>query len=556
MNWFKKKIIFFTISCLFFIAACSPLKSKRSTSPLLSNNSTSYNEKPSTVTKRIILENEESEAQPLEKEVTISPQEIEKIEKTKKVNSSPISKKRTQPNKTYPFHFVLQIKETKYTKKYFDYYARLNRRTFERWLRRAEPYLPYILKIFRKEGIPDDLAFLPFAESGFNPFAYSRAGAVGIWQFMAATARKYGLIVNWWIDERRDPYKSTVAAAKYLKSLYGIFQDWYLVLAAYNSGEGKILRAIRKSKKDSFFDIAKTRYLHRETRLYVPKFMAILKIVENLDALGFQPLKLKEEDIPHRIYVKGGVDLSRFASLLGLSWKKFKHLNPQFKRYVTPPDIVSVIYLPPSLSSKAHRILALKKIRPYGGLIRYRIRKGDSWWRISRRVRVPIYILKKINRTHSNFLTPGRFILIPKTPSNVYLASWSHSFKRTYPRVFKDREWIKKRGNYIVKRGDTLWKISREFNVPISTLRKANGLRRSAILRVGMKLYIPRADNTTLNTARRALRHILYKVKKGDNLWNIARKFGVTTGQLISWNNLKKDSRIYPGDKIKIFLQD
>ncbi len=549
MDWLKKGIIFIIISFL-FISSCSSIKSKNSVSSLLSNNNTSYNEKTPPP------QNTKSKVQSIEKKVNISSTETETTKKSNHLLTQSNSKNIYKSNQGYSFHFALQIKETRYTKKYFDYYARLNRRTFERWLKRAEPYLPYILTIFRKEGIPDDLAFLPFAESGFNPFAYSKAGAVGIWQFMAPTARKYGLVVNWWLDERRDPYKSTVAAARYLKSLYGIFQDWYLVLAAYNSGEGKILKAIKRSKKDSFFDIAKTRYLHRETRLYVPKFMAILKIVENLDALGFPPLKLKKSNLPHRIYVKGGVDLYRFASLLGVRWKEFKHLNPQFKRYVTPPDLVSVIYLPPALSSKAHRILALKKVRPYGGLIRYRIRKGDSWWRISRRVRVPIYILKKINRTHCNLLTPGKYILIPKTPLNIYLASSSNSFRRVDPKKFTDREWIKKRGNYVVRKGDTLWKLSREFKVPINTLRRANGLRKFSILQVGMKLYIPKTDNKSLTTARRALRHILYKVKKGDNLWNIARKFGVTTRQIISWNNLKKNSPIYPGDKIKIFLQD
>ncbi len=549
MVGFRKGSILVISLCLIY--SCSSLTKKYCTPrSLLSKNSTCYNkktqgEKPSLLSKTI-----SSPASGPQEAAPPKSRPEKKIAKIKK--STPlkhISHKVSLERKRSPFNFVLKIKETPYTKRYFEYYSKLNRRTFQRWLRRAQPYLPYIIQTFRREGIPDDLAFLPFAESGFNPFAYSRAGAVGIWQFMAATARKYGLTVNWWVDERRDPYKSTVAAAKYLKSLYDIFQDWYLVLAAYNSGEGKILKAIHKSKKDSFFDIAKTRYLHRETRLYVPKFMAILKIIQNLGSLGFEPLTLNNTRIPKRVFVKGGVDLYKFASLLGLRWHQFKKLNPQFKRYVTPPDVISVIYVPSSLLSRAHEILRHKKIRPYGGLIRYRIKKGDSWWRISRRFRVPIYILKKINRTRSNFLTPNRYILIPKSPTTIYLASNRVKFK-------KDKQWIKSRGNYIVKQGDSLWKISRKFKIPMSTLLQANGLTRHSILKVGMRLYIPKTDTGGLNIARRALRHILYKVKKGDNLWNIARKFGVTTRQLISWNNLKKNSRIYPGDKIKIFIQD
>lgn len=149
-------------------------------------------------------------------------------------------------------------------------------------VKKGRAYLPYILSVFRRYNIPDDLIFLPFAESGFNPRAYSRAGAAGIWQFMPATARKYGLTVNWWIDERLDPFRSTIAAAKYLSDLYKMFGDWYLALAAYNAGEGKISKALRKSKMNNFFHIAKPRYLRRETRMYVPKFMAILKIIRNL----------------------------------------------------------------------------------------------------------------------------------------------------------------------------------------------------------------------------------------------------------------------------------
>jgi len=504
--------------------------------------------------KQGLRENEDS-PEPLEKEVTISPKEIERLEKTqRKVNeSSFISKEKSvvsNNSKTKYFNFVLKIKETKYTKKYYIYYSDIKRKTFAKWLKRAELYLPYILKIFRQYNIPDDLAFLPFGESGFNPRAYSRAGAAGIWQFMPATARKYGLTVNWWIDERLDPFRSTIAAAKYLSDLYKMFGDWYLALAAYNAGEGKISKALKRSKKDNFFHIAKPRYLRLETRMYVPKFMAILKIVKNLDKLGFEPLCVDNKNLPARVFVKEGTDLYTFARKLGVSWKKFRKWNPHFRRYVTPPGVVSIIYVPKSLEARAKNLIRTKIIRPYGGLYRYKIKRGDSWWRISRRFGVPIKILKRINRTNRNLLRPGRSILIPKS-KRFYLA-----FKKTNKiSLTKGRRWTNRRGNYVVKPGDTLWDIAKRFKVSLKTILVANRLNKRSIIRPGMKLYIPITDYKSLKSAQRALKQILYRVKKGDNLWGIARKFGVTTNQLLTWNNLKKNSRIYPGDKIKIFIE-
>lgn len=493
----------------------------------------------------------------LEKEVTISPQEIEHLEKTqKKLNKfTSCSKQKgvlSNGSKKEYFNFVLKIKDTKYTKKYYIYYTSIERKTFQRWLKRSELYLPYILKIFRKYNIPDDLAFLPFGESGFNPRAYSRAGAAGIWQFMPATARKYGLTVNWWIDERLDPFRSTIAAAKYLSDLYKIFGDWYLALAAYNAGEGKISKALKRTKKDNFFHIAKRGYLRQETRMYVPKFMAILKILRNLEKLGFEPLEVNDQKLPARIFVREGTDLYTFAKKLGVSWKKFRKWNPHFRRYVTPPSVVSIIYVPRSLEAKAKDLIKTKAIRPFGGLYRYKIKKGDSWWRISRRFGVPIKILKRINRTNKNLLRPGRSILIPKS-KQFYLAF--KKTKRNHKYLSKQRSWENKRKNYEVQPGDTLWDIARRFNVPLNTILIVNRLHKKSIIKPGMKLYIPRTDYKSLKKAQRALKQILYQVKKGDNLWGIAKRFGVTTNQLLTWNNLKKNSKIYPGDKIKIFIE-
>lgn len=444
-------------------------------------------------------------------------------------------------------NFELDLYETKELKLYFKYYTHSKRKIFKRWLERANQYLPFIRKVFQEQGLPEDLIFLPFAESGFNPWAYSRAGAAGLWQFMPYTAKKYGLRVDWWIDERRDPYKSTYAAAKMLKELYAEFKDWYLALAAYNAGPGKIRKALRKSKQDSFFDISKNRkYLRLETRHYVPKFLAILKIVRNLEELGFKPFNWEEQDTFKQVKLTPSTDLLALANYLGWSWNEFRKYNPFLRRMVSPPDEEVVIYVPQDKIKLAYEFLEQEKKR-YAGFIRYKVKYGDSWWSIARRYGVPISVLKRINGHKSNIIRPKTIVLIPRNgrePSN-YLASV--------------RKRAVKRANYQVKPGDTLWDISRRFKVSVKTLKIANGLT-SSKLSVGQKLYIPDLGSKKSLEARKeaeSFHHkqlVRYQVRRGDNLWNIAKRFGVNWQELAAWNNLKPNSILRPGDTLKVYV--
>ncbi|WP_462323951.1 LysM peptidoglycan-binding domain-containing protein [Desulfoplanes sp.] len=462
--------------------------------------------------------------------------------------STPLTPQEETALKTEPnIHFDLDLRDTKDVQLYFRYYTRKHRKTFARWLKRAEPYLPYLRDEFKKQGLPQDLIFLPFAESGFNPWAYSWAGAAGMWQFMPATGRRFGLQVGWWLDERRNPFMATEAAIGYLKRLYKDFNDWYLALAAYNAGEGTIGRALRRTGCDNFFDLAKTRrYLKRETRHYVPKFIAILKIVQNLEELGFEPINWDATTGTELVRVKGGTDLLALASHAGLSWKGFRRMNPAFRRQVSPPGKTCDVYLPPSKITLAKQYLDSPKARPYAGYKHYRVRRGDSWWRISRRYGVPIAVLKKVNGYHKNLLRPGQRLMIPGKGSSTQALS-------------NTRVLAKKRANYRVKKGDTIWDIARRFGTSSKTLLRANGMRSGRGLQIGQKLYIPDGSGTAAKLARKKAakefrRLVRYHVRKGDNLWRIARRFGVTTKDLFAWNNLNRRSILRPGDRIKIYV--
>ncbi len=453
-------------------------------------------------------------------------------------------------NSETDIHFDLDLKDTKEVQRYFQFFTHERRDLFVRWLKRAEPYLPYLRDEFKKQGLPQDLIFLPFAESGFNPWAYSRAGAAGMWQFMPFTGRRYGLQVDWWLDERRNPFLATQAAIGYLKKLHGDFNDWYLALAAYNAGEGKISRALRKTGYDNFFDLAKTRrYLKRETRNYVPKFIAILKIVRNLEELGFEPINWDAEFPHERLTVKGGTDLLALATHTGLPWKEFRKLNPAFRRQVSPPGKTCEVYLPLTKIVLAKEYLASPDSRPYAGYKHYRVRKGDSWWRISRRSGVPIRVLKRVNGLRRNLLRPGQRLMIPGKGDRIITAS----------ALSNVQVLAKKRANYTVRKGDTIWELAKRFGTSSRTILRANGLRSGRRLRIGQKLYIPDASKTSTHLARnnadREFRQLVrYHVRKGDNLWVIARKFGVTTRELYAWNNLNKRSILRPGDRIKVYI--
>ena len=466
-------------------------------------------------------------------------------------DSIPLTPQEETALQTEPaIHFDLDLRDTKDVQLYFRYYTRTHRKTFARWLKRAEPFLPYLRDEFKKQGLPQDLIFLPFAESGFNPWAYSWAGAAGMWQFMPSTGKMYGLQVDWWMDERRNPYLATQAAIGYLAKLHGDFDDWYLALAAYNAGEGKIGRALRKSGCDNFFDLAKSRkYLKLETRHYVPKFLAILKIVRNLEELGFEPINWDADSGAVSLPVKGGTDLLAMASSSGISWKEFRKLNPAFRRQVSPPGKTCEVYLPAEKLTLARKYLQSPRSRPYAGYKNYRVRGGDSWWRISRRSGVPIAVLKKVNGSTKNLLKPGQRLMIPGRGTTVAGA----------PSLASTRVLAKKRANYTVRKGDTLWNIARHFGTSQKTLLRANGLRSGRYLKIGQKLYIPDGSGKATrvareNAARDFQKLVRYHVRKGDNLWNIARKFGVTTQQLYSWNKLTRRSILRPGDRIKVYV--
>ncbi len=301
--------------------------------------------------------------------------------------------------------------------KYVKIYTTGSKKHLEKILSRAYKYFYMMKKSFRDEGLPEELVYLPIIESGFNLSAYSPKRASGPWQFVKGTGRLYGLHSNWWIDERRNPEKSTIAAVKHLKDLYRWFKDWYLALAAYNAGGGKISRAIKKYKTRNFWELIKGRrhYLKKETRRYVPKFIAVTIICENLDKFGFTNI-FKEEPLMYDVVeIPDATDLKVIAECCNCSYKEIKELNPELKRWATPPSYYNYKLRIP-YGTKEIFLENFNKIPPEERITfrRHKIKKGESIWSIASKYKIPRDMLIKMNKLKKPYrIRAGKYLIIP-----------------------------------------------------------------------------------------------------------------------------------------------
>ena len=450
--------------------------------------------------------------------------------------------------------FDLDLFDSQEVERYFAYYTGPARETFARWLKRSESQLPQVRESLLRNGLPQDLAMLPFAESGYNCNAYSWAGAGGMWQFMPYTGRKYGLTVDWWIDERRDPKLSTEAAAKYLSFLNDMFGDWYLALAAYNAGEGKISRALEVTNAEDFLDLVsqnnrlnRVMRLKTETQHYVPKFVAITKIFQNLEALGFEPVNWNAAPKLETVQVPGGTDLLALAKSGGMNWEEFHQLNPAFRRQVSPPDRKVAVSIPVAKKASMLAYLENPSILPPAGFIAHEIKKGDNLRKLSQLYRVPQEVICQINGSLAQTMQPGQCIMLPQSSTG---ESMPESMKKT-------RKIAASRANYVVGKKDTAWSISKKFKVSVKTLVEANGLANTKAVKPGMKLNIPDASDqaakkTRVQAAKTREQVTRYTVRQGDTIYSLSKRFGVTADSLKGWNKIK-GTELRAGDNIKVY---
>jgi membrane-bound lytic murein transglycosylase D len=373
-------------------------------------------------------------------------------------------------------------------------------------LARGAKYLPMIQNVFRAEGLPLDLAYIPIIESSFKTNALSKASAKGPWQFMKATAQEHGLKTDWFIDERSDPEKATVAAASYLKTLSNMFDgDWNLVLAAYNGGPGRVQRAMKASGLDDFWEISKSsRYLPRETREYVPLILAAMIVARNPVQYGFEavsadPIQYEKVELPHAI------DLRRVAEWTGTTVDEIQSLNPELRRWTTPVKYPTYeVKLPLGTGDKLEARLAEASPADFTALKWYTVRKGETLLTVARRFGVARSDVAEANNLSTKArLHAGQEIIIPRAPATLLAART----ERTAPTAVASRSLASDaerptathasntqltQVTYRVKRGDTLSSIADLFDTTVAKIKSWNRLHSNAVM-AGTRLKIMRA---------------------------------------------------------------
>ena len=454
-------------------------------------------------------------------------------------------------SKTAP-DFDIPIVINARVEQFIQYFQTTGRKIFTNWLARSERYIPFMRNLLKENGLPEDLVYLALIESGFNPYAYSRRKASGPWQFIYLTGKRYGLKVNWWVDERRDPEKSTIAAAKYLKDLYDMFECWYLAAASYNAGERKIANAMKRYRTEDFWELTKYRYLKRETKDYVPQMIAAALIAKDPEKYGFIDIEYLEPLQYEKVKVPAVTDLRLIAKACEISLEELKDLNPELLRWCTPPDSPEYeIKIP-----VGKRELFLQNFEILSPQNRFQfkthiVKRGDTLSGIARLYRVDIEPILEINRLkRKSLLSVGRNLLIPvpKDGKPIVMAEKRIDGKNQNSRPY---EII----TYTIKTGDTLWSIANEMGVNIGALSRWNNLDPEKKLMPGDKLKIrihsvPESIGEPLEEGKG--NEIIYVVKEGDTLWGIAKKHNVTIDEIKSWNSLNGGDRIYPSDRLRL----
>ena len=424
-----------------------------------------------------------------------------------------------------------------------------NKKQLETLGHRAAPYLRYIIQQAYDSRIPTGLAILPMVESKFQPFAYSQVGATGLWQLMPGTASGYGLSLDWWYDARRDTIASTRAALSYLKYLHNYFHDWLLAIAAYNAGEGRILKAIHKNMKKHLPIDYWSLQLPKQTKNYVPTFLAYLEIFSHPDRYQLDIGNLPEELAWKKFSLPGAMHLSQIASMAGISVATLRTYNPGYRRDVTGPHYLSVLIPEYAADKMEEKLQALdSNDKPLTEWLHYKVRKGDTLSEIAAKHQTTTHLLKYVNHLKNAKLKIGQNLYIPlhKKSLLVPVAKHLHDMKIDQRIISESRLPGPKQLHYVVRRGDTRKRVARRFHVKEAQLIYWNGLSWNDRLIPGQHLTIWRKDHSS---HRRRL--ILHKVRSGETLAYLARKYG-TQIKTIKRNNHLTSSLIRIGEKLYV----
>lgn len=406
-------------------------------------------------------------------------------------------------------YFDIPVTYNDQVKKWMSYFLNRGRGYFERYTERAGRYAPILGAILEEHGLPRDLIFLAMAESGFNNVAKSWAAAVGPWQFMPYTGKMYGLEQDWYRDERRDPIKATVAAARYLAKLYDDFGQWEVAAAAYNAGEGKLGRAIKKYKSEDFWHLTKGKYLKAETKNYVPKIMALAIIGKNLKSFGFDDVEFHEPLDFDEITVGANTDLIKLSEMMGVEFEEIQRLNPEVLRWFTPPNIAEYkLRLPPNTASKFAECCTKADLVANNFQQFVVTKKSMTLEQVSKKFKIrKNYVIAGLNNvSESAQFREGDVVKLPfrdgelvSPDNNLYADLFEKPRKevlRKNSRAYRARRYAARKKPmryYTVKKGETLFTVAQKHGISVKRLIASNGEaidKKSKKVKTGVKLVI------------------------------------------------------------------
>ncbi len=434
----------------------------------------------------------------------------------------------------------------------FRFYAN-NPEYLDRVFSRAGPYLYHIVSEIEARQMPLELALLPVVESAFEPYAYSRARASGLWQFIPPTGSRFGLKQDWWYDGRRDVIESTRAALDYLQFLHSEFDDWLLAVAAYNCGEANVARAVRANanagRPTDFFSIRAR--LPKETRAYVPKLLAMARLFLSPQDFGIEFSALPNEPYFESVDTLGQIDMKLAADLAGISYEELYTLNPAFHRWATDPSGPHRLLVPSDTADlfreSVRQLTADERMR----VAHHRVEPGDTVAAIAREYHTQTHVIRELNYLPASAkLVVGDDLRVPsgvtELPAKVQLAAL---------RVDRGVRGTRARGGaHVVRRGDTLSAIARRNRMDVRTLAALNNMSVNDTIRAGQRLVVSKSGSNA--SAPRGSGSggggSSYTVRSGDSLWSIAQRFGITVSQIVAWNGISTRSTIKPGQKLTV----
>jgi membrane-bound lytic murein transglycosylase D len=460
-----------------------------------------------------------------------------------------------QLDKVNPEEFDIPIVTNAMVAKWMTYFLGRGRKYYSRYLMRSTHWMPMMHAALEERGMPRDLVYLSMIESGFTTSATSYASAAGLWQFMPATARQYGLRVDWWADERRDPVRATGAALTYLAYLHKMFEgDWLLAWASYNGGEGRVGKECRRHGTTDFWKLVEKNALHTETQNYVPKLIAAAIIGKHPERYGFVGVPYQEALAQETVAVPGGTGLDVIARSAGLKDEEVLEYNPGLRRWALPPDVPQWnVNLPAGkLASFAEEFA---KVPPEEriSLARHVVKRKETLSTIAKKYSVSTEEVARLNHlTAKSKLKVGQELVVPARPGSTSLASVGPAdasepaASAPVTKVSTTHKTVAR--THTVVSGDTLSGVAAKYKLSTAELKSLNGLKSDKIL-LGQKLKV--GSIASAPPTEPASKTTTYTVKGGDTLGSIAERHDCTVSELKSWNGIK-GTTIYPGQKLKI----